>query len=62
MIGVFQQFSEVVKPGLMFAVGPCGTQVLVFAFAYHINAKPLASVVVLAFLWSVHLVSLSLLV
>ena len=62
MTRVFQQSAEVLKPGLMVAVGPCGTQVLVFVLAYHIHAKPLAPVVVLAVLWSVPLVSLSLLV
>ena len=51
-----------IKTRLMVAVGPCGTQVLVFVLAYHIHAKPLAPVVVLAVLWSVPLVSLSLLV
>ena len=59
--GLFGQPIEIFKPGIMVALGPCGTMVLVFAAAYNVYLRPLAPLVVLSFLMSVPLVSLSLL-
>jgi len=59
--GLLHQSAEMLKPGLMVAVGPSGTMVLVFASAYNIDPKPLAPVVVLSFLISIPLLCLTLL-
>ena len=59
--GLFGQTIEIFKPGIMVALGPYGTMVLVFAAAYNVDPRPLAPLVVLSFLISVPLVSLSLL-
>ena len=59
--GLLHQSAEMLKPGLMVAVGPSGTMVLAFASAYNIDPKPLAPVVVLSFLISILLLCLTLL-
>ena len=58
--GLFAQPTEIFKPGIMVALGPCGTMVLIFAAAYNVDPRPLAPLVLLSFLMSVPLVSLRL--